>query len=187
MTDHHDLPVRPAAHEAFWPADLFEQGIGWVIVARFKSAGQRVEAGLFLVDAFCLGVKMAIYESTIAQDYRQRIRDHYLSDGLVVPVDPPCARSVVEQAVRYAQGLGFAPHPDYRKAARVFGGVRAELCTRSFTFGHEGKPYYCRGPRETELQAQRIVQHLHTRCGEGNYHFLVGLGDAADIDRSLKD
>ena len=34
-------------HEALWPADLFEKGIGWVIVARFKSAGQRVETGVF--------------------------------------------------------------------------------------------------------------------------------------------
>jgi len=40
-------------HEALWPKDLFERGIGWVIVARFKSAGQRVEAGVFLVDVWC--------------------------------------------------------------------------------------------------------------------------------------
>jgi hypothetical protein len=49
-------------HEALWPKDLFEHGIGWVIVARFKSAGERVEAGIFLVDVCCLGVKFAIYE-----------------------------------------------------------------------------------------------------------------------------
>jgi hypothetical protein len=55
------------------------------------------------------------------------------------------ARSkVVEQAVQYAQGLGFAPHPDYKKAARVFGGLRAEQCSQKFTFGHKGKPLYRR-------------------------------------------
>jgi len=45
-------------HEALWPKDLFEQGIGWVIVARFKQAGQRVEVGIFLVDMGCLGGKV---------------------------------------------------------------------------------------------------------------------------------
>ena len=57
-------PPRMTTHEALWPKDLFEQGIGWVIVARFKSAGQRVEAGVFLLDVYCLGVKLAGAEAT---------------------------------------------------------------------------------------------------------------------------
>lgn len=56
MTGNPDRPSGPRTHEALWPRDLFEKGIGWVIVARFKSAGQRVEAGIFLIDVFCLGV-----------------------------------------------------------------------------------------------------------------------------------
>ena len=50
MTGNQDIPLRPLKHEALWPKELFEQGIGWVIVARFKSAGQRVEVGIFLVE-----------------------------------------------------------------------------------------------------------------------------------------
>ncbi len=41
--------ARRPIHEALWPKDLFTQGLGWVIVARFKSAGRRVETGVFLV------------------------------------------------------------------------------------------------------------------------------------------
>ena len=170
-------------HEALWPKDLFEQGIGWVIVARFKAAGQRVEAGIFLVDVGCLGIKLAVYESGDRQDYLQRIRGHYETDFPMVPVEPECARQLVEQAAQYAQGLGFAPHPDYKKAARVFGGLNAGQCGRNFTFGREGKPFYCRGPRETEEQARRIVWQLEKRCGTGNYHYLVALGDAQRISR----
>ena len=55
MAAKPDRPSRPPTFEALWPKDLFEKGIGWVIVARFKSAGQRVETGVFLVDVFCLG------------------------------------------------------------------------------------------------------------------------------------
>ena len=70
----HPGGQAPAStHEAFWPEDLFRQGIGWIIVARFKSGGRHVLSGVFLVDVFCLGVKMASYEKCEAQDYVQRI------------------------------------------------------------------------------------------------------------------
>ena len=180
-----DRTNRPPTHEALWPKDLFEKGIGWVIVARFQSAGQRVEAGVFLVDVFCLGVKWAAYESCDRQDYLERIRGHYQSDFPMASVEPRCARKLIEQATEYARGLGFVPHPDYKKAARVFGGLRAEQCGQHFTFGRQGKPFYCRGPRETEEQARRIVWQLENRCGRGNYDCLVALGDAEDISRAF--
>jgi hypothetical protein len=186
MGADHDGSSHPPTHEALWPKDLFEQGIGWVIVARFKSGGTRVEAGIFLVDVFCLGVKLTIYESCERQDYLERIRGHYQTEFPMVAVEPERARKVVEQAAQYAQGLGFAAHSDYKKAARVFGGLRTEQCAQQFTFGNKGKPFYRRGPRETEEQARRIVWHLEKRCGAGNYHYLVSLGDSRDISRILE-
>jgi hypothetical protein len=53
------------------------------------------------------------------------------------------------------------------------------------SFGQNGKPFYRRGPRETEEQARRIVTHLGQRLGAGNFEFLVQLGNADDISRSL--
>jgi hypothetical protein len=170
-------PQRMTTHEALWPKDLFEKGIGWMIVARFKSAGERVQASVFLVDVWCLGVKWAAYESCDRQDYLQRIRGHYESDFPMAALEPCCARKLIERATQYAQALGFAPHPDYKKAARVFGGLNVAQCAEHFTFGREGKPFYCRGPRETEEQARRVIWQLEKRCGTGNYHYLVGLGD----------
>ena len=187
MTDDLNPQAGRPKHEALWPADLFTQGIGWVIIARFKSGGARVEAGIFLIDVLCLGAKLAVYEVCDASDYRQRIRDHYQSSFPMVAAEPACARKLVEQAVQYARTLGFAPHPDYKKAARVFGGLRAEQCAQQFTFGREGKPFYRRGPRETEEQARHIVEHLDRRCGPGNYDYEVLLGEAEDISRSLED
>lgn len=172
-------------HEALWPKALFENGIGWVIVARFKSAGQRVEAGVFLVDVCCLGVKRAFYETCDRHDYLERIRGHYEADDFMDSVQPCCARKLIEQANHYARALGFSPHADYKKAARVFGGIRADQCHRDFTFGREGKPFYCRGPRETEEQATRIVRQLEQRCGAGNFHFLIELGDADPLKKSF--
>jgi hypothetical protein len=184
----NDAPGRqspPATHEALWPKDLFDQGIGWVIIARFRAKGQRVQVGVFLVDVFCLGAKLAVYEDCELEDYHRRIREHYQASFPMIPVEPCCARKLVEQAVHYAQRLGLAPHPDYKKAARVFGGAQSAPCAQQFTFGYQGKPFYRRGPRETEAQALRIVRHLEECCGPGNFHYEVLLGDAGDITRAL--
>ena len=140
-----------------------------------------------MIDVLCLGAKLAVCEDCDASDYRRRIRDHYQSSFPMVAAEPACARKLVEQAVQYAKRLGFAPHPDYKKAARVFGGVRTEQCAQQFTFGREGKPFYRRGPKETEEQARRIVEHLDCRCGSGNYHYEVLLGEAEAITRFLED
>ena len=184
-----DIPQQAGrlTHEAFWPEDLFTQGIGWVIIARFKSGGKRVEAGIFLIDVLCLGAKLAVYEDCGAADYGSRIRDHYRSRFPIVTTEPWRARRLVEQSVQYAGTLGFAPHPDYKQAARVFGGLRAEQCSQQFTFGYQGKPCYRRGPRETEAEARRIIEHLERRCGPGNYNYEVMLGETADINRFVED
>lgn len=67
------------------------------------------------------------------------------SEFPMVAVEPWCVRKLVEQAAQYARGLGFARHPDYMKAARVFGGLRTKQFAWHFNFGREGKPCCCRG------------------------------------------
>jgi hypothetical protein len=49
-------------HHAFWPKTLFEDGIDRVLISRFRSGGQRIETGVFLVEVRCLGAKNAVYE-----------------------------------------------------------------------------------------------------------------------------
>jgi hypothetical protein len=66
MTEDLSRRAGQPLHEALWPTDLFTQGIGWVITARFKSNEVRVQAGIFLVD--CLSAKLAHYEDCDADD-----------------------------------------------------------------------------------------------------------------------
>jgi len=182
-----DEPAGPAnrlTYEAIWPSDLFTQGVGWVIFTRFKSAGRRAETGVFLIDVFCLGAKFAVYEAGSTEDYRQRIRAHYVDQFPMVSAEPCCARKLVEQAAEYALRLGFAPHPDYRKTSRVFAGVQTCRCQQGYTFGCQGKPFYRRGPRETEARARSIIRQLQQRCGSGNFEYHVMLGSADQINQS---
>lgn len=160
-------------HEAVWISGMLEMGMGTVVAARIKDGGRKAIVGVFVVDTACLGVKNAMYESCPVDDYRERIRGFYEEEFAMEPVEPCCARRLVEEAIAYAQSLGFPPHPDTAKALRAFEGVESKDCTRSFTFGRDGKPYYVQGPHESGLRVKRILQQLQRRCGPGGYHYLV--------------
>lgn len=90
-------------------------------------------------------------------------------------LEPYCGRKLVEDSVRYGAHLGFAPHSDLKKASRVFGGIRAGNCAKTYTFGKDGKPFYVSGPNDTEEQSRRIVKHLGRRCGLGKFDYVATL------------
>jgi hypothetical protein len=157
--------------EAFLGANLFEVGLGHVVVSRFKT--DWVEAGVFLLDVYCLGVKDAFFTRMHLSEYEGGFLDRVFADTGREPLEPGCARKLLEDAVEYARRLGFAPHEDYKQACRVLGGIDPRTCTRTFEFGHDGKPLYIQGPHESEARARRILNLLQAHCGDGNYHFMV--------------
>ncbi len=158
--------------EAYVSANLFEVGIGHVVVARFRSHGE-LEAGVFLLDVFCLGAKDAFYNRVSTAAYELHLLDRLLPAANRKPLDPPTARKLIEGAVAYAQNLGLAPHPDYKKACRVLGGIKSSDSTATFTFGSHGKPLYVQGPHDSSAFCQRVLNLLRTKCGVDGFHFLV--------------
>ena len=157
--------------EAFRSPGLFEDGIGYVCVSRFKSGG-RVEAGVFLLDVFCLGVKDAVFEHFVSVEEYKDFLDDLFSEGSE-EMTPAAARKLVEQAVAYATSLGIAPAGDYKKGCRVFGGIHAEDWPGEFTFGKDGKPFFISGPNDSPARCQKILSLLEAHCGPGNYDFLI--------------
>jgi hypothetical protein len=168
------------APEAFISSTLFELGMGYVILSRFKSEG-RVESGVFLLDVYCLGVKDAMFVQLDIAEYESNLLNRFSAQNPLEPIEPSCARKLVEDAVRYAASFGFQPHPDYKKACRVFGGTDPGACTRQFVFGYHGKPHYIQGPHESPQRVARILDTLKTRCGEGNFTYVVLADDLSDL------
>jgi hypothetical protein len=161
--------------EAWHSRNLFETGMGYVVVARFKGNGD-AEIGVFLLDMYCLGVKNAFFTQLYAEEYdRDFLAEIYERDGRNA-ISPPCARKLVEDAVAYARGLGFEPHPDYRKGARVLGGIDASACPQQFPFGHDGKPLYIQGPDDSPAMVERVMGSLMRRCGEGGFDYVLAMG-----------
>ena len=166
-------------YECLVPGELFETGLGTIIVARRPPSGE-IAITAFVVDVFCLGVKNVLFKLASEQDYHNTVKPR-----LVVTHEgqhfenthPSCVRKIIEGAVDYAAALGFSYHRDYKNARDIFGDIDASACPVKYEFGQEGKPMYIRGPNETVSQAKKIVAQLDRRCGEGNFHYLVALDD----------
>ena len=178
-------PVRYARYpilECLKTDGSIEDGIVRFMIARRKPDGKTITS-LFLVDTFCLGVKDVFYNISDQYSYEETVRPriiqgHYGTDP--VPIAPACVRKLVEGAVQYARSLGFSPHKDFKDAKGIFGDIDPADCTEQYEYGKDGKPFYIRGPLETEARSRAIVNQLHRKCGEGNYNFTVGLGDFSD-------
>src|SRR4029077_20608651 len=102
-------------HEALRSANLFDSGCGYLVVGRFKADGH-VEAGFFLLDVFCLGVKDAgFHRFNSVADYRESLLDRLFRDEDPVRMTPAAARTLTEDAITYARGFGIAPGVGYKR------------------------------------------------------------------------
>jgi hypothetical protein len=162
----------PVLH-AWVTDDLWEQGIGWVLLSRALPNGS-IAVAVFLVDRYCLGVKNAMGAVVSRLEYDNRFVQQFRSQSTSQTVTPAKARKIVESAVEYARKLGFAPHADYQKAKLLFGTIDASECTEEIELGKDGKPLFINGPNESRARCAEIVATLARNCGEGNFHYLIG-------------
>lgn len=171
---------RSPVHAAYVGDSVFTIGIGPAIIARNLPDG-RIAAGIFLVDAYCLGIKDAFLMVQSSFEFEDIIETKFDTEDLK-PVEPAYARKLVDDSIAYARDLGFEPHADFREASVVLGGIDPGECTEEFTFGHNGKPFYVSGPKDSEAKSRRIVAHLKSRCGPDGVKLLVGDDDPSVTD-----
>lgn len=174
------LATSAPIHECLMPEEMFEAGMGTVIVSR-SMPDSRIGASFFLLDVFCLGIKNAYFMAMSREAYDYRLGTVEQNETLT-PIHPTCARKLVEGAEAYARDLGFSPHPDYQLAKRIFGDIDAVACPTSFTFGKDGKPFFITGPNDTPARIEKIIVTLTKRCGPDGFHYMVGMGGELDFD-----
>lgn len=120
-----------------------------------------------MLDAACLGVRGAWYDEFEESDLPD-VKERLFKDGYVER-EGSWGRKFVEGAVNYALQLGFKPNADYRKAARVFGGVKGNHCRETFSYGFEGRPFYLQLQEDSPEKARRIARQLQISCGRDNF------------------
>jgi hypothetical protein len=168
-------------HSCLLQNEMFESGVGMVILAR-KTGAHRVALAGFLVDVYCLGVKDALFRE-IDEAEIETIVD---SLGITAPfeaVDPSYARKLLHDAVAYARSLGLEPPADYAAIEPLFGDVAADACEVQFQFGFQGKPLYVPGPSESPTQIRRRLDLLRRQLGADGFEF----GEIEDVFDDLED
>jgi hypothetical protein len=171
-----ELAARAPIYKCFVADDVFDQGLGYVVVSR--RSGAEVAAGIFMVDAYCLGVRDAM-----AMLKPQAFFNEFIAG---VPmrmraVEPAYAKKFVEDAIAYARDLGFEPHPDYKLPRKILNDIDASECAAEFTFGKDGKPFFVSGPSDSESRSKQIIDTLQRRCGPDGYHYMMGLSPDGGI------
>jgi hypothetical protein len=94
------------------------------------------------------------------------------------------AHEIVYGALEFALKYGFEPHQDFTRlhADQVLDAPDAHPRAHNVQFGQDGKPLYVAGPYDNERKVKRILQTLENTAGEGNYNYLIGFGDADNLD-----
>ncbi len=175
LTDTKRLARIAAApiHECLMPRELFQLGMGNLMVTRKLESGN-LAIGVFLLDTFCLGVKDAFLRIITPFEYDQYV-DGMRQHETPQRIEPAYARKLIEDCAAYARAVGLAPHPDYAAAQLILGDIDPAECTDEFVFGKDGKPFYVNGPNDTPARQKQIIQTLTQHCGPGGYDYLMML------------
>ena len=174
-------------HECLIPNDLFETGIGELIVTR-RAPNGNIAFSAFVIDVFCLGVKDAMFSVASEYDYDEKIKlaMTQATGRQFISIDPSSGKKLLDGLIQYAKDLGFSPHADCKNAYDIFGDIDANASTMEFTYGKDGKPFYINGPYESEGDSRRIINTLIKSCGAGGFDYTVGihssLGELDDFD-----
>jgi len=145
-----------------------------ILIARQAPTGE-VGAGVFLVDLSCLGLKngfMSRFDSS--SEYRSALRNSMFEREVLVSCDITLAAKVLDEGVRYAKQLGFAPDKDGRQALRILADTDPGECLEDISLGGaDGKPFFCAGPHDN---VPRIMATLERSVGKDGFHFLLPAG-----------
>ena len=160
-------------YECLIPHNLFESGIGNILITRVSPQGEVIVAS-FIVDVFCLGIKKCLFKTMPIPEYEKVFKPGIVeSHGgySFTKLKPACAKKLIEGAVQYAQDLGFNSHKDYHALKTIFGEEKLGRCWSRYRYGKDKMPYYVKGPNESAADADKKIATLQKSCGAGNYHF----------------
>ena len=184
-TTHAVLQLNPALNTirqarnypllGCWTAKNWdESGMAVVVVARRQPDGH-VVFGAFEVDYYCLGVKDAFCNADVP--YSQFLKEYVpkmVASGPPLEIKPDLAHELIYGSVEYAARWGLRPHPDFKLAQQVLDPPEQHPRTGKVTFGKNGKPFYVSGPYDN---VQAIVRQLERTAGQGNFDFMVHMGE----------
>lgn len=152
-----DLPLHKCAVRDGWQ----EMGLAPILISR-QQKNKKFSVAIYLVDVFALGVKDVLFYENMIEAELDFLMTMQGAENSFPVFDYEDARSIVLGGIEYAAQLGFTPHNDWHKAKHLIESERS--FKRNFVFGKDGKPFYYRGPNDTNIE--EIVRKITAAGGD---------------------
>ena len=189
--------IEQAAH---WPivsakvsGDLFEQGIGPVVLVRQAVNGTTAFAH-FLVDTWCLGVKDVFVNIFNRDQAAARASELSSRMGGMKNVSPEYLKKLILKSFEYSLSLGIPPAEDFAPCWKILDGIDESLCHNEFEFGKDDKPMFIAGPHDGPARIRQVMDALVQTCGTDNFDYMLPIdpaevhhGELYDRDGNLID
>ena len=92
-------------------------------------------------------------------------------------ISPALAHEIIYGSIGYAAKFGFRLQRDFRDSQWVLDPPETHPWSGKVEFGKDGKPLFISGPYDN---AEAIVRQLRRTAGEGNFNYLMMLGEPPD-------
>ena len=151
--------------------DIDKMKMGHVIVTR-KHTGGRISMACYLVDMACVGVKDSFYKLRM-DDWEF---DEFLDDrrDMYRECSYEEAHNRVWGSIAYAEEAGIRPDKSFNLTQYMLEEDTDDIPLIEYEYGKNGKHFLtCR----SELEASRYLPLMRQNLGEGNYEYIIGIGD----------
>jgi hypothetical protein len=180
--------MRRAAHWELASCTInehWQSSLEAIITVSRKSPTGNFAAAVFIVDLGCTGVVTAIANPEMAPAQFERFSN--ASTEASEPTELGRVAAILDTAVRFANALGFQPHPEYDAARRLLGDADPSAWPIPVICGRNGKPWF---DPDVDQDSDAIAKTLYEHVGPFGFtgmidpfadEFVPGQLDVSDL------
>ena len=136
-----------------------EKGLANIVVSRQHPDGN-FTSGIYLVDIFCLGLKLTYVKFNGSPENLNEILESYMpvEDGKItlMEVDYTLAHNIIYGAIAFAKEYGHKPHKDFSYSEYILEPDDENIELIEIDFGVDGKPLLIERFEEYEGAPKRL-------------------------------
>lgn len=155
--------------ECFINDNWQKQGMATILVSRLMPSN-KIIAGMYNVDIFCLGLKKTLYkfglDSLEMEELKAEMAQRTGSFSNIAVND---LHNLIYGSIDFAEELGFEPHENFRITEYILDPDYIDEGIDYLEFGKDGKPFYIAGPHDN---VNKIVHTLQKNVGDGNFDIM---------------
>lgn len=158
-----------------------KEGVAEVVVTRNRTDGNLV-LGVYLVDTFCMGVKVAFCNPNITPEKLEDTLHRIVHDEELIQEIPYVeAHNLIYGAIEFAEDAGIPPIKDFGLAKFVLNEDTDDIPLIEYEYGKDGKYLLICGPNNRD---KLFVEPLKKKLGD-KFDFILPLDSSSDDDDYL--